>query len=479
VRHFVARSRRSAPRLAAAGFLLAAGAGAQEGAWEREARPFPEREALAVVERPGSELVADGSRILRRRGGTEVALACTDPAGTGEIRDLALDPSGLVFVAAARGLFVVSAEVDALDPVELREGAPRGAPRSVHVDAERRVWIATEEELGVVDPSFGWGRTMTREAESREDGPPGGPPYRLAGEPDGALVIETADGVFRYRPDQGPAPAVTRLEADGKTIEDGMTVTGAYGHPLSVSAEAHAEGGATFRWRLDGNHVWRELGTEPIEDIHPGAHVLEVIAIDRDLRRSEPARVAIQYDLPPQYEKSFVVRVGLVVIAIVTAFFFWLARRSGGGREAWRRVPVSAAIAIVIGVQILAGLVPHAKGWPFIGFSMYTNTYGENWIIYDGGVFGIEPGGTTRKLEYHAVVPFADDRWQVIGPIIDGGPEFSRDWMERYNARHPETRIVGLQARADRRRLTPDGAVPIAPLVFSSYREPEDGVGGR
>jgi hypothetical protein len=140
---------------------------------------------------------------------------------------------------------------------------------------------------------------------------------------------------------------------------------------------------------------------------------------------------------------------------------------------------VSAAIAIAIGVQILAGIVPHAKGWPFIGFSMYTNTYGEGWIIYDGGVFGIEPGGSTRKLDYHGVVPFADDRWQVIGPIIDGGPGFAREWVERYNALHPDQRIVGLQARADRRRLAPDGAVPIAPLVFSSYREPEAPRGGR
>jgi hypothetical protein len=143
------------------------------------------------------------------------------------------------------------------------------------------------------------------------------------------------------------------------------------------------------------------------------------------------------------------------------------------------RAPVSAAIAIAIGVQILAGLVPHAKGWPFIGFSMYTNTYDKNWIIYDGGVFGIEPGGGTRKLDYHGVVAFADDRWQVIGPIIDGGPGFSREWVERYNALHPGEKIVGLQARADRRRLTPEGAVPIAPLVFSSYREPEAPHGGR
>lgn len=461
------RSRATIARPLLAASLFAPATSAQESAWSVAAGPFPEREGIAVVERPGSELLAQGNRLLRRRHGSEVALACTDPEGTGEIRDLALDPAGLVFVAAERGLFVVSAEVDAIDPVKLGDGAPQGLPRSVFVDAQRRVWIATEEEIGVVDPSFGWGRTM-----SREDGLPDGPPYRLAGDPDGILV-DTSSGIFLYRPDQGPAPIVTRLEVDGETHEEGATVTGAYGQTIFIAAEGRAQGGATCRRRLDRHHVWRALGVDPIEDIPPGAHALEVIAIDRDLRRSKPVTVPIAFDLPPQYEKGFVLRVGLFLVALVTGLFAWRARRHGGGREAWIRAPISAAIAIAIGVQILAGLVPHAKGWPFIGFSMYTNTYDEGWIIYDGGVFGIEPGGASRKLDYHGVVAFADDRWQVIGPIIDGGPGFSREWVERYNALHPEGKIVGLQARADRRRLTSEGAVSIAPLVFSSYREPE------
>ncbi|MFN0009435.1 MAG: hypothetical protein ACKVXR_16175 [Planctomycetota bacterium] len=452
---------------------LAPVAGAQDSPWSSAEGPFEDRRDIAVVERPGSELRADGDRILRRRNGSEAALACTDPAGTGAIRDLALDPAGLVFVAAERGLFVVSAEVDALDPVKLAEGAPKGIPRSVFVDARRRLWIATEQEIGVVDPSFGWGRTM-----SLEDGLPGGPPYRLAGEPDDTLLVETSSGVFRYRPDQGPAPVVTRIEVDGKTFEPGETVTGVYGKTIFVAAEGRAQGGASFRRRLDRHHVWREFGVEPIEDIHPGQHVLEVIAIDRDLRRSAPATIPISFDLPPQYEKAFVLKIGVILVALVTALFAWRARRSGGGRAAWIRAPISAAIAIAIGVQVLAGIVPHAKGWPFMGFSMYTNTYGENWVIYDGGVFGIEPGGTTRKLQYHGVVAFADDRWQVIGPIIDGGPGFSREWVERYNALHPSEEIVGLQARADRRRLTAEGPVEIAPLVFSSWRAPE-GTDGR
>ena len=453
--------------------ILALGAPVQDPAWSTAKEPFP-APVLALVERPGSELRAAGDHLVRRRGGSDVALACTDPLGTGAIRGLALDPGGLVFVAAERGLFVVSADVGALDPVKLADGAPRGLPTSAFVDARRRLWIATEDEIGVVDPSFGWGRTMRR-----DDGLPGGPPYRLAADPRGGLLVESAAGVHRYRPDQGPPPSITRLVVDGEAWDEGKRATGDHGASFFVEAQADARGGATFRRRLDRHHIWRALDHETIGEIPPGSHALEVIAIDRDLRRSKPATVAIEIALPPQYEKGFVLRVGLFLVAVVTGLFALRARRAGGGREAWIRAPISAAIAIALGVQVLAGIVPHAKGWPFIGFSMYTNTYDENWVIYDGGVFGIEPGGTTRKLEYHGVVAFADDRWQVIGPIIDGGPAFSRDWVERYNALHPAQKIVGLQARADRRRLTPDGPVEIAPLVFSSWREPEEAHGGR
>jgi hypothetical protein len=98
---------------AAAGVTAGAAAG-QETAWTPFPGAFPERADRSVVERPGSELRADGERLLRRRDGVEITLPCTSAEGTGRIRDLALDPAGLVFVAAERGLFVVSAELGSL-----------------------------------------------------------------------------------------------------------------------------------------------------------------------------------------------------------------------------------------------------------------------------------------------------------------------------------------------------------------------------
>jgi hypothetical protein len=266
---------------------------------------------------------------------------------------------------------------------------------------------------------------------------------------------------------------VTSVVIDGRPWTQGEVVRRRFGDALQVFATGTANGGASFRYRIDRHHLWRELTSDPIEGVPPGAHVLDVIAVDCDLRRSDPTRISVAFDLPRRYDKSFVVRAAILVAALVVAGFAWRVLRHGGGRVAWLRVPISSAIAIVLGVQVLAGIVPHAKGWPFIGFSMYTNTYEQGSSIYDEKLVGIDRSGGMRDLSYAGVVPFTDDPWQVIRPIVDGGPEVSRAWILRYNSLHPAQPIVGLQARVDRRVLTPHGAVRVAPLILSSHFEDE------
>src|SRR6266850_2667765 len=146
------------------------------GAFTTAERPPAGGFAHARLEEfPGSILEADGERLVRTRGGQVRTIGCTDPAGTGGIRDLALDPAGNTFVTAERGLFLLGPDVDALDPVVLGEGAPRGRPTSVFVDGSRRVWIGTEEGFGVIEPSFFWGRTI-----GAPDGLARPGPYRVA-----------------------------------------------------------------------------------------------------------------------------------------------------------------------------------------------------------------------------------------------------------------------------------------------------------
>jgi hypothetical protein len=451
---------------------------AQDSSWQHVGGERPRVHAApSIVERPGSELIARGSRLIRRRDGVELELACTDPAGTGEIRDMSRDPAGLVFVTADHGLFVLDADVDALDAVRLREGAPSGTPTSVFVDARRRVWIATDKELGAIDPSFYWGRTITR-----EDGLPATSPYRVGGDPSGeraadhsgGLLVEAGGETWRYTPDRAAMPTLLDVEIDGRPWQDGVQVVKEYGDGLRITARGTAAGGATYRYRIDGNHVWRALTGEPIEGLQPGSHALDLVALDRDLNRSAPARIQLSIAYPHYYEKAFVVRAAVLVVALAIVAALWLAHRRYRGREAWSRGLVSAALALAIGGQLLAGFVPHAKGWPFIGFSMYTNTYREDAIIYDGKLVGIEPDGSARKLSVYALGGAFDDRWDALWAIINGGDLAASQWMSAFNAIHPSDPIAGLQVRADRRRLTSSGPVVIAPLILSSYVAADD-----
>jgi hypothetical protein len=419
---------------------------------------------LRIEESPGSILEASGARLVRTRAARTSEIGCTDPAGPGEISDLALDPAGNTFVAAERGLFLLGLDVDALDPVGLGEGAPRGRPTSVFVDAERRVWIGTEEAFGVVEPSFFWGRTI-----GAGDGLDRAGPYRVAAGARGEIVLETSGGLLRYRPDAEPGPALATLALDDRPCPAGATFHLAYGSPPRLAATGSANGGATFRWRVDRHHIWRSLAEDRVDPaLAPGSHVLEVVAIDRDLDRSLARSVTLDVAAPRGYDPRILAGGGaLLALALAGIGILRAVRR--GGRRAWLRGALGGAIATALLGQIVAGLVPHAKAWPFVGFSMYTETHAEGGITYDEGLVGIDAHGNRRWIDELSLGMDSDNRWQVLGSILAGGASVASGWLERYNRIHPEAPLKGLQVTARRRRLTRDGPVPIAPLVFGSY----------
>jgi len=403
-------------------------------------------ERLRVEERPGSILQVEDGRLVRLRDGRSTPLGCTDPSGPGAIRDLALDPAGNTFVAAERGLFLAGPDSDVLDRVDLGEGAPRGRPTSVRVDARRRVWISTEEASGVVDSSFFWGRTI-----APSDGSAGSDPYR---------------------PDTAPSPEVRSVSLNGAPCAAGATYHVPYGAPTRLDATGTAGGGASFRWRLDHHHVWRSLEERVDPALQPGSHVLEVVAVDRDLNRSQPFRTVLAVDLPARYEPRILVPLaaGSALTLVLASVYLSVRRARGrGGPGPWLRGIVGGAVAAALLGQVAAGLVPHAKAWPFVGFSMYAETHAQGSVTYDEGLVGIDARGERRRIDEISLGSASDDRWQVLGSLLEGGEEVAAKWIERYDALHPEDPIVRVQVVAERRRLTPGGPVRIAPLVFGDF----------
>lgn len=432
-----------------------ASAGGADEAWEETDATFPPP-TVRVREVTGSELSIREGRLYRRKHGEvrEVRGLAADPPG--ELRALAADPAGLTFVAAEHGLFVLAPDVDVLDRVSLVEGAPRGPPTSVVVDERRRVWIASASGIGSVEPSHFWGRTLPFEA-------PG--PYSIAEAPSGGLLVRAGARTLRYVPDRGPAPTIVSVTVDGRPVARGERVTATYGEPFELRASGTAAGGASFRYRIDGHHVWRELADGvAVRTPNPGAHRLEVVALDRDLNRSAPFAVALQVPYPWYYGKRFVV--AALLAAALATFAWFLLRGRAAGRLAPGRALLSTGLFLIVALQVLAGLVPHAKGWPFVGFSMYTGRFDEGDYVYDSELTAVAADGQARRVPPRWLGAIVDDPWQVLGAVIDGGEPAARAAAARYAERVPGVRLRALQVRAERTKLTAAGPVRVAPLVL-------------
>ncbi len=456
--------------------LTAPGLSAQES-WEAMAKSVPRWAPKSKLVSGTNQLTIEGEHLVRRRGGGEIALSSTSADGLGVPYDLARDPAGISVIAAAQGVFVLSREVDALDPLEVMEPLLLGPVRALHCDARRRLWFAGHGVFGVLEMGGLWGYRFTdedlpeplRRAET----------LRVAPAPRGGLWVhgQFAGGgeplVYRYRPDQGEEPRVTSVSIDGSAWDPTLAVQVTYPDGFRLAASGSALGGARFRFRVDEHHVWRDLAPDAfVGRFSPGEHTLDVIAVDRDLNRSQPLRLKVHSAFPARFDKRFVIA-ALGTFGLLALVGFLLYERRSGWRSGYlMRVPLSAGLLTVLCLQVLAGIEPHGKGWPFMGFSMYTTRFDEGDVIFEVVLVGLQVDGTQRVIPPQAVGVAIDGRWQVLGPLVDRGDEVARQYLETYIHKHPESGVIGLQVRARRHRLTADGAIPVAPQILSHYRAP-------
>ena len=435
---------------------------------------------------PTTELASGGMRLQVRGGrlacwkrGVEVTLGVLEEEGTGRVIDLARDPAGTCVVAAERGVFVVSGEVDVLDRLEPLDDLDLSGVRSVHVDGRRRLWFAGDGIFGVLEMGAQWGYRFDREslpdglaeAESLRVGPAGGGALLVTGERGGRTVAS-----YRYTPDAGGAPRIETLLVDGEPVDPALPLEITYPEAFRLEVRGTALGGLHPRFRVNEHHVWRDLALAPrIEGLTPGERPLDVVLLDRDLNRSEPLRLRVLVAFPARFDERFVVAAALVFGGLALALFLRYEKRSGWRPGAWLRAPLAAALLTIVTLQVIAGIEPHGKGWPFVGYTMYTTRFDEGDVIFESVLYGLQENGGTRVIPPQAVGVAIDGRWQVLGPLVDRGEEVARQYLATYNERHPGSRLVGLQVRARRHRLTWGGAVEVAPQILSHYREPRVG----
>jgi hypothetical protein len=434
-------------------------AAGQNTGWTRlEDQAHAPSAAQAVTERNGGRLRIEGARLLRSYRKQETEIGCTLPAGPGALRALVTDPFGLTFVAAENGLFVTSPESELIDRLRLRDGAPLGAPNSLLFDAERRLWIAGDDEFGVLEPSHFFGRSIAAPA-------PG--PYRLAGWEGELIVVLCGEQAWGYRPDSGAAPEMPRVQQAGKSIRAGELLEMTFEESLGLVVNAEASAGVVLRYALDGSHVWsllEDLGP----GIEPGQHTLEIVAMDRDLRISEAFKLRLRVLYPFYYRTWFVISLAGLLTLLVFACF------KRGGSQAPRAL-LSTGLLLVIALQILAGVIPHGRGWPFIGYSMYTESRDAGHISFNGSIVGFGKRGVPIAVPLGTLGMAADNRWQILRPIITdsvpGAGDVPRELMRLYNAKHPEwEQVERLQVWAKRRLIEATGTLEIAPLILSDFR---------
>jgi len=119
----------------------------------------------------------------------------------------------------------------------------------------------------------------------------------------------------------------------------------------------------------------------------------------------------------------------------------------------------------------VAGIVPHGRGWPFMGFNMYTRSYARDEIVYREQLIVLHADGSELAVRPESAGFVVDEPWEVLRPLIDGGEPALRAYLETWLRRFPDPEARGLQLQARRSRLTPTGPVAIAPLVLAHFIE--------
>lgn len=383
------------------------------------------------------------------------------------VNGLAAHPGGTVLIATDAGLLVTSDEVDVVDRGPSGDGSPREEWLGVGVKDASRIWFLTESKFGCIDARQGFARTIELDCEAS----PCSRRYEGMRVGAGGEVWVLTDGgeMIEYEPGAEERPRARVIAAGGERYRAKSVIDIASDGVLNLKLEGSGEGGVTFRYRRVGHHLWRalEFPTARIDGLEPGTHELQVCAFDEELRRSEPVKLTVHVPYPEEFAVGRLVPVALGGCLFVWIVMLGLAHRRGGGFAGARRATVTAFLACAIGLQVIAAIIPHGRGWPFVGFSMYSERYEENNVIYKMALEVVRPNGERAEIEpFNAGYGLFEFR-QTLSERIHGGEGIKHDYLRWLRERHGE--VAGYRILDHRWRLTKGGPIEIAPNVLSVY----------
>lgn len=428
--------------------------------------------ALELRERDGATLRAVGDRVLRTREGVETELGCTLEGGTGRIFEIVTQKHGASFLAAERGVFTIAPEVEELDPIHRLDGGPQDAPTGIALAPdETTLWVTSARGLGCIDLVQFYGTSI--DAKALPQGTIEDVDVNARGE-----VRVSIDGrVLRMQLPAAPVLRVQRVE--GEAWKEGERRRLA-SNRLRIEAEAKSVAPCTLRFRWRGRHLWRPFPADGwIPRVEPGAQSYDIVALDGAMQRSEIVRVDVEVPYPKAFEKRTLLAIALGFLALLCALFAWLAK---SGRLAaatpaarWTKAALSVFAAFVVCVQIATGIEPHARSWPFVGFTMYTQKFRARSSIFETKFVGLHRDGSRSELNPLLAGRHMDGEWMAALPLVYDPAREAPRFVDDYNRAtglQGARELVGVQIVEHRKRLTRRAPIDVAPILWVHWSRP-------
>lgn len=226
------------------------------------------------------------------------------------VMDVCEGRDGRIWAATTGGLWCLDADdvraaTEAAPGSEARElgrvftaadGLPNDQTLRVYEDSLGYIWVATWGGLARYDG-------VIFQTLIQEDGLGSSVVLALAEDHDGRLWLGTTHGAtaFQAHPAKAPPIVINAVVADRRyDVTEAVTVPDSVGlvafEFTSISFNTRP-GGMIYRYRLVGRgDEWQTTHRRRVEfeDLPPGVYAFEVVAVDRDLNYSMPARVDVE-----------------------------------------------------------------------------------------------------------------------------------------------------------------------------------------
>ena len=130
---------------------------------------------------------------------------------------------------------------------------------------------------------------------------------------------------------------------------------------------------------------------------------------------------------------------------------------------------LSTFLVFAVGLQVVAGLIPHSRGWPFVGYSMYSQSYAPGEHIYTAVMIGIRGEGRRFRLDPAVAGYPSDGYWQALLPLVYGDDAERQRFVDAFNKISPHKPLVGFVIQDEKHRLTVEGPIEVAPVIMCVY----------